>query len=370
MRAIDNTDIPRAFGTRWLAAGSWALVVFLFASEWYAYDVTRGAASPYSYYLGWSCFIWALAPLVLWFVRRHPIQTQRWLPSLAFHGGASIVLSIAQVVIEATVGWLRVHYDMSFGQTLAHYFRQHVQLYFLTYWALVAVAQFYRIQGEARERSLKAAQLESQLAAARLEALRSQLQPHFLFNTLHAAIVLVREDPKGAEDVLQRLSQLLRASLGDFQTNEVPLRKELEFLDCYMGIQQRRFGERLSIDLDVDQGLLDCAVPSLILQPLVENAIRHGVGKHSGTDVVAVKAFEDQSWLMLEICNRNSTLVEAPERLMTRRGVGLANTRDRLRQLYGEEQSVQLHNLQPRGVRVRLALPLRRIEDTQAAQYA
>src|SRR6185437_4749631 len=180
MRAIDNTDIPRAFGTRWLAAGSWALVVFLFASEWYAYDVTRGAASPYSYYLGWSCFIWALAPLVLWFVRRHPIQTQRWLPSLAFHGGASIVLRIAQVVIEATVGWLRVHYDMSFGQTLAHYFRQHVQLYFLTYWALVAVAQFYRIQGEARERSLKAAQLESQLAAARLEALRSQLQPHFL----------------------------------------------------------------------------------------------------------------------------------------------------------------------------------------------
>lgn len=370
MHAIESTHAPHPFAARWLAAGGWALVVFLFASEWYAYDATRGAASPYRYYLGWACFIWALAPLVLWFLRRHPIQTQRWLPSLAFHTAASIVLSIAQVVIEATVGWLRVHSDMSFAETLAHYFRQHVQLYFLTYWALVAVAQFHRIQGEARERSLRAAQLESQLAAARLEALRSQLQPHFLFNTLHAAIVLVREDPKGAEDVLLRLSQLLRASLGDFHTHEVALQRELEFLDCYMGIQQRRFGDRLRIQLEIDPALRDCAVPSLILQPLVENAIRHGVGKHSGNDVIAVRAFADQSCLVLEICNRNSILEDSPERSAARAGVGLTNTRDRLRQLYGAEQSVQLHSLQPRGVRVRLALPLRRIENAQVAQYA
>lgn len=353
----------------WLVLGEWLLVIFLFAAQWYAYDLTRRTASPFSYYLAWSCFMWALAPWVLWFARRHPIRSRTWKRSLALHVAVSIALSTLQVLVEATLGWLRLQHGLSLEGALAHYFGQHIQLYLLTYWALIAAAHFYRMHDEARGRQLRAAQLESQLSAARLESLRSQLQPHFLFNTLQAAVALVQADPDGAEDVLLRLSELLRASLTEFRTQEVPLRKEMEFLDCYVGIQRRRFGARLRVENCIDCRVLDFAVPSLILQPLVENAIRHGIGTHKENDVIAVKAFEDDDRLLLEVCNRTSSLTDTPERLLAQ-GIGLANTRARLQQLYGERHTMQLLNLEPRGVCIRLALPARQLPRAVAAQSA
>jgi two-component system, LytTR family, sensor kinase len=235
-----------------------------------------------------------------------------------------------------------------------------MQLYLLTYWVVLVLAELHRAREHARQRQLAATRLEAQLTAARLEALSAQLQPHFLFNTLQTAVTLVHDDADGAEDVLLRLSSLLRASLSEFRTPEVPLRKELEFLECYLGIQQRRFGERLRFELNVGDEILDLAVPSLVLQPLVENAIRHGIGAHQGDDVVAVNAFRDGNQLALEVRNRNGGLNGAPEELLTR-GVGLANTRARLQQLYGREQSLQLLQLDPGGVCVRLGLPARAV---------
>ena len=134
------------------------------------------------------------------------------------------------------------------------------------------------------------------------------------------------------------------------------------------GIQQRRFGERLSVERHIEPRVLDCAVPSLVLQPLVENAIRHGIGAHKEHDVVSVNAYQWDGTLMIEIRNRSSTLADAPERLLSR-GVGLANTQARLRQLYGQRQSMQLLNLNPRGVCVRLVLPVRDLR-LPAAQSA
>ena len=358
MRGASRGDGGGGSHERWLLPAGWALAVLLFAIQWYAYDVTRGTASPYIDYLGWSCLMWALAPAVLWFVRRHPLESPRWRDSIALHLIVSIALSVFQVLIEASIAWLRHTHGLAFQASLAHYFRQHVQLYLLTYWALVAVAHFYRIHDRARERQLRAARLEAQLSAARLQALRSQLQPHFLFNTLHAAVALVHENPDAVEDILVRLSTLLRASLTELHVQEVPLQKELEFLECYIGIQQRRFGERLRVDVHFAPSVLDCAVPSLVLQPLVENAIRHGIGTHKESDVVTVNASQEGGQLVLEIINRSSELHEAPEQLMAR-GVGLANTRARLRQLHGHRQTMQLLNLQPRGVCVRLTLPVR-----------
>jgi two-component system LytT family sensor kinase len=308
--------------------------------------------------------MWALAPLVLWFARRHPIQTRTWQRSIALHIAVSVALSTLQVLVEAGFGWLRAQHSLSFQAALSHYFVQHVQLYLLTYWALVAAAQFYRLYDESRNRQLRAARLETQLSTARLESLRSQLQPHFLFNTLHAAVGLVHEDPDGAEDVLLRLSQLLRASLMDLNSNEISLRKELEFIECYVGIQQRRFGERLRVRHSIDSTILDFAVPSLILQPLVENAIQHGIGTHKESDLISVTAVQNGSNLRLEVCNRSSTLSGTPEQLLSR-GVGLANTNARLRELYGERQSLQLLNLEPRGVCVRLEFPARQCEHRQ-----
>jgi two-component system, LytTR family, sensor kinase len=360
IQTIESTANRKGPGKIWLVLGGWLLVIFLFATQWYAYDLTRRSASPYSYYLAWSSFMWALAPWVLWFVRRHPIESRSWKRSIALHVSVSVALSTLQVLVEATLGWLRLQHGLSFEGALAHYFGQHVQLYLLTYWALLAAAQFYRLHEEARGREFRAAQLEIQLSAARLQTLRSQLQPHFLFNTLQTAVALVHADPDGAEDVLLRLSELLRASLTEFRTHEVPLRKEMEFLDCYVGIQRRRFGARLRVENFIDDRVLDCAVPSLILQPLVENAIRHGVGTHKESDVIAVKAFEDENRLLLEVCNRTSSLTDTQERLLAQ-GIGLANTRARLQQLYGERHAMQLRNVEPRGVCVRLTIPARQL---------
>jgi LytS/YehU family sensor histidine kinase len=138
---------------------------------------------------------------------------------------------------------------------------------------------------------------------------------------------------------------------------EIPLERELEVLDLYMGIQARRFGDRLRFEVSIDQNVRDCMVPALILQPLVENAIRHGIGKHKGTDTVSIRGFRKGEILRLEVLNLNSHLEEKPFR--SRRGVGLANTRTRLEQLYGNQQELHLQNLEPTGVCAELSIPLR-----------
>ena len=367
MQATRGPATRRKHGNAWIAAGGLILVVFLFATQWYAYDTTRRTASPYIYYVGWSCLMWGLAPLVLWFGRQHPIRAADWRRSMTLHVGASVALSTMQVVLEAALGWLR--HGLSYQSALVHYLVQHVQLYFFTYWALIAAAQFYRMHDESRDRQLRAARLEMQLSTARLKSLRSQLQPHFLFNTLNAAVGLVHENPAGAEDILLRLGQLLRASLADYQTNEIPLGKEMEFIDCYIGIQRCRFGERLRVEQQIAAGVLDLAVPSLILQPLVENAILHGIGTHKENDVISINAFLDDRHLVLEVCNGSGALDDATETLLSR-GVGLANTRARLQELYGEGQTMQLINLTPCGVCIRLAIPARRLSLVAAAELA
>src|SRR5579872_175800 len=164
MQTTDSTGKQLLPGKAWLVLGGWVLVVLLFATQWYTYDATRRTASPYLYYLGWSCFMWALAPLVFWFAGRHPIRGRAWKRSVLLHAGASGALSILQVLIEGSLGWLRVRHELSFQAALTHYFAQHVQLYLLTYWALVAASQFYRIHDEAQARRLRAAQLETQLS--------------------------------------------------------------------------------------------------------------------------------------------------------------------------------------------------------------
>jgi len=161
-----------------------------------------------------------------------------------------------------------------------------------------------------------------------------------------------------------RLSELLRASLDEMHTHEIPLASEIDFLKQYIGIQQRRFADRLRFDLEIDADTLDCAVPILVLQPLVENAVRHGVGKHRESDVITVRAFQHGNRLCATVSNLTSSLEDTPERLSSR-GIGLSNTRGRLKQLYGKEQELSLYNLEPKGVCVQISIPIRRIPSEQ-----
>jgi LytS/YehU family sensor histidine kinase len=341
-----------------LIAACWLAVVFLFAIQWFIYDAARGNADLFRYYLWWSCYTWGvLTPVVVWFAHGHPINPSTWKQALPLHLGAGFVLVAVEISIEAMIGALRLHHHLSVQQALRHYFSRHAQVSVLTYWMLVVAVQLYEVIDEARKRELRSSRLEAQLTGAQLEVLRAQIHPHFLFNTLQAATTLIHEDPDGAEDILLRLSELLRVSVDESHIQEVPLQRELEVLDLYLGIQARRFGDRLRFEVSVDLNVRDCMVPALILQPLVENAIRHGIGKHKGTDTVSIRGFQKGEILRLEVLNLNSHLEEKP--LVPRHGVGLANTRTRLEQLYGNQQELRLQNLEPTGVCAQLSIPLR-----------
>jgi LytS/YehU family sensor histidine kinase len=202
------------------------------------------------------------------------------------------------------------------------------------------------------------ARSETRLASAELEKLRMQIHPHFLFNTLQAAITLVQEDARAAEDVLLRLSELLRISLDQIESNEIPLARELEFLDLYTGIQRCRFGDRLSFETHADPETLDLLVPPLILQPLVENAIRHGIQKRKGSDCVEIFAHKRNEDLQIEVWNSNS-VVEAPSEQLFLRGVGLRNSRARLEQLYGVRGQLLFRALARGGAGALICIPAR-----------
>jgi LytS/YehU family sensor histidine kinase len=256
------------------------------------------------------------------------------------------------------LGKLRLHHDLSVQEALRHYFNRHTQVSLLTYWIIVGTVQLYRMRDEAHRRELRSSKLEAELSAAQLEVLRAQIHPHFLFNTLQAATTLIHEDPDGAEDILLRLSELLRVSVDETNIQEIPLNRELEVLDLYIGIQSRRFGDRLRFEVSIEQNVRDCMVPVLILQPLIENAIRHGIARHKGSDTVSIHGFQKSEFLRLEVRNLNSCLEDKPARSLGP-GVGLANTRARLEQLYGNQQEFRIRNLEPTGVSAELSIPLR-----------
>jgi LytS/YehU family sensor histidine kinase len=346
------------------------LAVIAAASQWYIYDAIHQHAERFTYYLVTCAYLCGvLTPLVLWLGRRWHIDSRTWKRSLPIHIAASLLLTGFGVFIEATIGWRPHASDWPFSAALRHYFTQHTQISLITYWALLGAFHIYRMYDQARLRELHAAQLEAQLAEAQLTALRTQLQPHFLFNTLQAATTLIYDDPQGAEEILLSLSELLRISLQALEHQEIPLRSEIEFLKHYAAIQQRRFGDRLRFDFEIDEQSELCAVPSLLLQPLVENAIRHGIGVRKQPDLVSVRTFINQNQLSIEIRNRASALDELPDRLLSR-GVGLANTMARLERLYGLNQSFTIRNLEPQGVAVSLQIPVRllplRIEEMEA----
>jgi LytS/YehU family sensor histidine kinase len=183
-----------------------------------------------------------------------------------------------------------------------------------------------------------------------------QLHPHFLFNSLQAAIVLTQENPAAAENVLQNLSELLRVALGDMRHSQVPLEQELSFLRNYVAIQKQRFQERLTVQFDVAADALPIPVPSLLLQPLVENAIHHGIGKHKGNDIVVITVRRQGQKLLIQVTNLASSLIE--DQVTSGHGVGLKNTRARLEQMYGDCAELELTSLHPNGVCTTVTIPV------------
>ncbi len=227
----------------------------------------------------------------------------------------------------------------------------------LVYWSLVGVCQAITNFRTSQERERRAAELEARLTSAKLQALRRQINPHFLFNTLNSIATLLYIDPRAADEMLGDLSELLRRSLDSIEEQEIPLAQELEFIGAYLSIEQKRFGERLRVEQSVPDELMKALVPALVLQPLVENAIRHGIEPRRGPGLIAIEAKLEDKHLHLIVRDNGRGLPGADLNSSVRRGIGLANIQARLRELYGQDQSFSFGRAEPQGCRVDIRLP-------------
>lgn len=210
-----------------------------------------------------------------------------------------------------------------------------------------------------RERAGHAAQLQAQLAEARLAALRMQINPHFLFNTLHAISALVERDPSGVRRMIARLSELLRHTTDSNASDEVTLRDELDFLRRYIEIMEIRFQGRLKVERDIEPAALDALLPNLILQPIVENALEHGASRATGEGKIEISARRDGDVLRMRVRDNGPGV----ENANARTGIGLANTRERLAQLYGDRAAVTLSTATDGGAVAELTLPFHTASD-------
>ena len=315
-------------------------------------------------YAGW----WAiLTPLVLRFARRYPLEARNLAPRLAIHLAGMTVAAVAvKLAFNVTVmpflaqianppyvwTWRRVLLS------LAASFDFGVMLY----WLIVLAAMAVRYYRSYRDEKVRAARLEAELARAQLRALKMQLHPHFLFNTLHSISALVYDNAEAADRMLVRLGELLRISLDSAGFQEVPLGKEVEFLRKYLEIEKERYEERLDVAFEIPDDLLGIPVPSFILQPLVENAIRHGIDPAREPGSIAISA--ERIGHDLRISVSDTGVGSLPEQLRDGQGgVGLANTRARLETLYGPGGRFEIENRESGGVRATILIPIRPTQD-------
>jgi sensor histidine kinase YesM len=275
------------------------------------------------------------------------------------HLVASLAACLSYVLIRAAVGQLQnplLGMTSTFWGTVRNLLLKNALLNLLIYWIIVCVSLAFDYYRKFRDRELRAADLERRLAEARLMALQMQLNPHFLFNTLHTISALMHKDVEAADSMVARLSDLLRLALENTDANEVPLEQELDFLRRYLEIEQTRFGDRLAVNLDIAPETLTVPVPNLLLQPLVENAIRHGIEPHRRPGTITLRATRDGDWLRLQVSDNGGGV---PAGLAIQEGVGLANTRSRLQHLYGAAHRFDCARSAEGGFEVRVAVPFR-----------
>ena len=308
--------------------------------------------------------VWAACtPLVVALAKRFPLTGQRFVSHIAIHTVTSFMMAPLGSVTAYFLsrGLLELLFRMTDPgalRLLSTFTVSVLSMSFtgiLTYWLVVGLYQSVHFYQAAMERQTIAAQLETQLSHAELENLKSQLHPHFLFNSLHTIGVLMQEDVEAASHLLVSLGDLLRMAL-ERRENEITLRSELEFVGKYLEIEQTRFHDRLKVRMDVPPDLLGVYVPSLVLQPLVENAIKHGISVDSAAGRLEIAAQRNNGRVSLRVRDDGPGLAPGSR---LRFGVGLTNVQSRLKQLYGEESSLELTRGDGRGCEAIITIPLR-----------
>lgn len=306
---------------------------------------------------------WALVtvPIVM-LARISPLDRTRVLGSVTLHAAAAITVAVASVAFQTL--WYQAFNPYPLGGTsLAawfwQYFRQYFVVGFMIYWAVVGVYHAFTNYFMYRERELEASRAKAQLTEARLQALKMQLHPHFLFNALNSVSALLEEEPGEARRVIAQMAELLRASLRADARHVIPLEEELDFLRRYLDIERIRFGERLDVTMRIGAETRRAAIPSFLFQPLVENAIRHGIARREDGGRMWLSAERLNGSLVIHVMDDGPGVSHRP----VREGIGLANTRRRLTELYGEEQMLSLCARPGGGLDVRVEIPFRPLGD-------
>lgn len=356
---------------KWLAIfGCFTLVGLLFAGQWYVGYTANGYPVTWTQVLTWALTeweIWALlSPLILLVARHCYLDRQNWRRNVALLLLFGIGFSFSQLVMQAaaeqwTTWAAEPGEHMTFASSFYHLLTKKLHLNLLTYFVIVGVSNAIEYYRRYQERERLTAQLEAQLSRAQLHALKMQLHPHFLFNTLNTISALIHRDPRAADRMVARLGDLLRLTLDNHGVEEVPLKEELDFLTKYLEIEQTRFHDRLSVRLNIEPDSLDARLPNLLLQPLVENAIKHGISARPGAGRIEISAYRENGTLLL--CVRDDgTGLAADWQSRGQLGVGLANTRARLAQLYGARHEFHLANVAGGGCEVSIAIPFRKAD--------
>jgi hypothetical protein len=303
----------------------------------------------------WAC----LTPFILMLRERMPLSAGNWFGGILFHILFSVVVMATFYLgrMEAYAILMPDPRYSNFWKSALQGFSGHNFVDLAFYWALIAYGYGSEFQRKYKNEEIRVAQLESRLIEAELKALREQLKPHFLFNTLNTISSLIRDGKNElAVTLLARLGSLLRMSLEGTRENETTLRVEMDFLERYVEIQKARFPDRLTVDMAVEEAALGVAVPWLLLQPIVENAILHGVAPKAGPGRVEVLGRVENGLLRLEVRDDGPGL---PENRRIVEGTGLSNTRERLGKLYGDKGSMSVRNRPTGGISVEITLPCR-----------
>jgi len=311
--------------------------------------------------IGWLVWI-PFIPLILRLCDRLPIDRENWPSRMLIFGPLGLFASSIRALLPILVhlilepGFSKLIHWLS----LKPYFLLTDFLFGLAFYGFVlAYGQARNYYRRYREEELHRSHLEAQLARAELRALKMQLHPHFLFNTLHSISALQLEDVAAAQKMMARLGDFLRLTLENAGLQVVPLRREIEFLKCYLEIEQVRFGKRLTSVIEVEPEALETPAPNLILQPLVENAIRHGIAPRPAPGLIRVSAKRERGRLKIVISDNGCGLAQNGNGAgRVKEGLGLQNTRARLQQLYGSDFGFDLANGVEGGLVVTLDLPL------------
>jgi two-component system, LytTR family, sensor kinase len=340
--------------------GAWCYFAALLTLNNYVYPAMAGqpvtwrdaARFPLINYAIWTLF----TPLVLFFCER--IRRFSWRPGFWIAAHSAFAVLILFLIAAAWIPFTQADGDLAHVPRASWHFVnllfwQSVAWNLWMYWVIVGIFYGLDYYFGARDAQLRAAQLEGQLAKAELEVLKSQLQPHFLFNTLNMISSLVHTDAASADDMIGDLGSLLRMSLESQAVHEVPLKEEMSALELYLNIQRLRFRDTLTVEIQIDPNTLEARVPHLILQPLVENAFRHGISKRVGPGLLKIESEEKNGILKLRISDNGPGAIAG----IGDAGIGLSNTRARLRKLYGGFAALNLGN-SASGFSVELQFPM------------